>query len=104
MRDEALAFDHTRVLDTALERIRGKIDYTPIAFELVPETFTVSELRNVFEAIKGTSYDPPNFRRRFRRMLTDGIILEAPGKRATGARPAKVFRFVRPPERRSAEP
>ncbi len=89
-----LAFDHEQIVELALERIRGKLDYAPIGFELVPRTFTVSELRGVFEAIKGTSYDPANFRRRFRRMLTDKVIEEAPGKRQTGARPATVYRFT----------
>jgi 8-oxo-dGTP diphosphatase len=90
-----LAFDHNQILDVALDRIRGKVDYAPIAFHLVPEHFTVPELRSVYEAIKGAVYDPSNFRRRFKRMMEDGIIEEAPGKRAapTG-RPAKVYRFV----------
>jgi 8-oxo-dGTP diphosphatase len=90
-----LAFDHAAILAAAVERIRGKIDYAPIAFELVPPTFTVPELRAVHEAIKGRAYDPSNFRRRFQRMLTDGVIEEAEGKRHTGRRPAKVYRFTR---------
>ncbi len=92
---DVLAFDHARILEVAVERIRGKIDYAPIAFDLVPPTFTVSELRAVHEAIKGTAYDAPNFRRRFNRMLADGTLEEAPGKRHTGRRPAKVYRFQR---------
>jgi 8-oxo-dGTP diphosphatase len=95
--DEALAvplaFDHARILRTAVDRIRGKIDYTNIAFELVAPTFTIAELRSVHEAIKGTAYDPGNFRRRFQRMLTDGVIVKAPGRRATASKPAQVFRF-----------
>lgn len=90
---EDLAFDHTDILQTAIERVRGKIDYTNIAFQLVPETFTIPELRAVHEVIKGTTYDPGNFRRRFKRMVTDGIIEEAPGKRITSTKPAKVYRF-----------
>jgi len=90
-----LAFDHPDILEMAVERIRGKLNYTPIAFELVPPTFTIPELRAVHEAIQGTDYDPSNFRRRFRRMMTDGIIDEAPGKRHTTRRPAKVYRFAR---------
>jgi len=90
-----LAFDHEKVLDTAVTRIRGKIDYAPIAFELVPSTFTVAELRAVHEAVKGEVYDAANFRRRFKRMVTDDIIEEAPGKRQTGTKPAKVYRFTR---------
>jgi 8-oxo-dGTP diphosphatase len=90
----ALAFDHARILEVALGRVRGKIDYTPIAFELVTATFTIAELRAVHEAIKGTAYDPGNFRRRFQRMLADGVIAQAPGKRATGTKPARVYRFA----------
>ena len=92
---DALAFDHARILELAVERVRGKIDYAPIAFDLVPPTFTVSELRSVYEAIKGATYDAPNFRRRFKRMLTDGTLEVAPGKRHTGRRPATVYRFRR---------
>jgi 8-oxo-dGTP diphosphatase len=94
-RPEQLAFDHDKILDVAIERIRGKIDYSPIGFELVPPTFTVAELRSVHEAIKGTTYDPGNFRRRFVRMQTDGVLEQAPGKRHTGTKPARVYRFIR---------
>lgn len=90
-----LAFDHAEIIKVAIDRIRGKIDYSPIAFRLVPEHFTVPELRGVYETIKGEAYDARNFRRRFNRMLEDGVIEEAPGKRAaTTGRPAKVYRFV----------
>ncbi len=91
----ALAFDHADILALAVDRIRGKLDYAPIAFDLVPATFSVSELRAVHEAIKGEADDPSNFRRRFRRMVEDGLIEQAPGKRITGRRPAAVYRFVR---------
>lgn len=91
-----LAFDHAEILRVAVERIRGKIDYyAPIAFELVPDTFTDGELRSVYAAVKGETYSPRTFRRRFQRMQTDGIIEEAPGKRLTAGRPAKVYRFTR---------
>jgi len=90
-----LAFDHVEILRVGVERIRGKIDYAPIAFELVPPTFTVAELRSVYEAIKGKTYEPSSFRRRFKRMCTDGVIEEAPGKRLTSSRPAKVYKFNR---------
>lgn len=91
-----LAFDHHSILSCAHSRIAGKLEYTPIAFSLVPPTFTVSELRAVHEAIKGQNYDPSNFRRRFKRQLEDGIIELSTGKRRTGARPAKVYRFSPP--------
>lgn len=92
--ERPVAFDHARIIDVALRRVRGKIDYAPIAFRLVPEHFTMAELRGVYEAIKGQSYDPSNFRRRFRRMQTDGIIETAPGKRPVArGRPPRVHRF-----------
>jgi len=91
---EALAFDHDEILAKAVARIRGKIDYAPIAFDLVPETFTIAELRAVYEAIKGAEYDPGNFRRRFKRMVTDGVVVLAPGKRHTARRPAAVYAFA----------
>lgn len=91
-----LAFDHVEVLAMGVARIRGKLNYTDIAFELVPPTFTASELRVVHEAVQGHTYDGSNFRRRFHRMQTDGILEKAPGKRASGAgRPAAVYRFTR---------
>jgi 8-oxo-dGTP diphosphatase len=90
-----LAFDHPAIIDTALERIRGKLSYSDIAFELVPRTFSIAELRAVYEVIDGVAHDPGNFRRRFLRMIDDGIIEQAPGKRITGKRPAKVYRFKR---------
>lgn len=92
---QTLAFDHPDILAMAVTRVRNKIGYTPIAFELVPETFTVNDMRSVYEAIKGRTYDPKTFNRRFQRMVDDGIIEQAPGKRITGARPAAVWRFVR---------
>lgn len=101
-----LAFDHAAILAKAVERVRDKLDQSDIAFELVPETFTIPELRAVHEVIKGTTYDRGNFRRRFLRMLSDGVIELAPGKRVTGTKPARVYRFrgrgggVRPRARR----
>jgi 8-oxo-dGTP diphosphatase len=93
--DKPLGFDHALGLDMAIKRLRGKIDYAPIAFDLVPETFTVGDLRLVYEAVKGETYDPNNFHRRFKRMITDGVIVKAPGKRASSTRTAAVYRFVR---------
>jgi 8-oxo-dGTP diphosphatase len=105
-----LAFDHRAILDAALVRLRDTIDRTPIAFELVPPTFTIAELREVHEAIKGAGYDPGNFRRRFVRMLADGVISQAPGRRHTATKPSRVYRFERTAAatrrrgRRTAEP
>jgi 8-oxo-dGTP diphosphatase len=89
-----MAFDHAEILQMGVERIQGKINYTDIAFELVRPTFTVGELRDVYEAIQGRSHDARNFRRRFQRLIADGVVEQAPGKRHLGkSRPAKVWRL-----------
>jgi 8-oxo-dGTP diphosphatase len=90
-----LAFDHKRIVEVALERVRGKLDYSHIAFDLVPLTFTIPELRHVFSVVLDRQMDPGNFRRRFNRMLEDGLIEKAPGKRITASKPATVYRFRR---------
>ncbi|MEW5739874.1 MAG: NUDIX domain-containing protein [Myxococcota bacterium] len=90
-----LAFDHREIVDVALSRIRGKLEYSNIAFDLVPLTFTIPELRNVHAIVLGREMDPGNFRRKFNRMLEDGLIERAPGKRITASKPATVYRFKR---------
>lgn len=91
---EGLAFDHADILDAALARARADLDRTPIAFELVADTFTIQELRGVHETIGGEPLDPGNFRKKFLRMLEDGLIEAARGKRPTASKPASVYRFV----------
>lgn len=88
-----LAFDHERILQVALERVRGKLDYSDIAYELVPDSFTIGELRSVHERIEGRKLDRGNFRRRFNRALEDGRIEQTTQLRPTSARPAKLYRF-----------
>jgi 8-oxo-dGTP diphosphatase len=90
-----LAFDHEEILAAALERMRIDLDRTGIAFELVAETFTIQELRAVHEAVRGEPLDPGNFRKRVLRLLEDGVIEVARGKRPTISKPASVYRYVR---------
>jgi 8-oxo-dGTP diphosphatase len=90
-----LGFDHREVIDTALSRVRGKLEYSGIAFDLVPLTFTIPELRHVYSIVLDKEMDPGNFRRKFNRMLEDGLIEQAPGKRITASKPATVYRFKR---------
>jgi 8-oxo-dGTP diphosphatase len=90
-----LAFDHRDILAAAVDRARTQIDVSAIAFELVPETFSIPELRAVYEVIKGAPLDAGNFRKRIQRMIADGILEPAPGKRITTSKPAKVYRFRR---------
>ncbi len=88
-----LAFDHADILGMAVKRIRGKLDYTPIGFQLLPETFTLRELQRVHETVLGTQVNKDSFRRR---MLASGQ-LEATGEREqeVGHRPAELYRFAR---------
>jgi 8-oxo-dGTP diphosphatase len=93
-----LAFDHDHIVEVALQRIRGKIDYEPrIAHSMVPAEFTQAELRQVHETVKGVKYDRSNFSKRFKRMIEDGKLERAPGKRSTVGRPAQLFRISTAP-------
>jgi 8-oxo-dGTP diphosphatase len=86
-----LAFDHQQILGLARERLRGKIDYSDIAFAFLPERFTLRALQDVHEAILGTPLNKPAFRRR---MLDRGRLI-ATGTREEDAshRPAELFRL-----------
>jgi 8-oxo-dGTP diphosphatase len=57
-----LAFDHREILQTAIERIRGKIDYAPIGFQLLPKRFTLTDIQTVYEAVLDRPIDKRNFR------------------------------------------
>lgn len=87
---EPAAFDHASIIATAHERLRGKLDYAPIVFALLPDLFTLRDLQTVHEAITGTTFNKPAFRRR---MLDTGWI-EATGQRETDTpfRPAELYR------------
>lgn len=95
LRKMELAFDHRDIINLAIDRVRGKLDYSDIAFELVPVTFTIPELRHVYSIVTGKEMDPGNFRRRFNRMIDNGVLEKAPGKRITVSKPATVYRFKR---------
>lgn len=90
-----LGFDHDEIVEMSLTRIRGKLEYTNIAFDLVPATFTIPELRHVYGIVLGKPMDPGNFRRSFNRWLEEGRLELAPGKRITTSKPAAVYRFKR---------
>lgn len=88
-----LQFDHRRVLATAMGRLRGKLKYRPVVFELMQPEFTLFELQQTVEAISGTLLHKQNFRR----LVENAGLVEATGdvRSATGGRPAKLFRFRR---------
>ena len=89
----ALAFDHAEIVGMAIKRLRGKLNYTPVGFQLLPESFTLRRLQDVHEAILGRPLNKDSFRRRM--LATDQ--LEATGTRETevGHRPAELYRFRR---------
>ena len=86
-----LAFDNNRVIEQAIARVRAKLEYTNIAYGLLPPRFTVRELQTTYEAILGGPLDRRNFRKR---MLSAGIIEPTGERRREGAhRPALLYRF-----------
>ena len=88
-----MRFDHRRILATAIGRVRGKIKYRPVIFELMPPDFTLFELQRTVEAILG----PHLHKQNFRRLVESAGLVEPTGdvKAQTGGRPAKLFRFRR---------
>jgi 8-oxo-dGTP diphosphatase len=85
-----LAFDYARILNYALTRLRYKLEYTAVGFELLPEEFTLTELQTAYEIVLGEELDKRNFRRK---ILSAGVI-EASGRyRAGEGRPAKLYRY-----------
>ncbi len=85
--------DHRRILATAMGRLRGKLKYRPVVFELMPPSFTLLELQRTVEAISGVRIHKQNFRR----LLEKGGLVESTGhvSTKTGGRPAALFRFRR---------
>src|SRR5258707_13165618 len=88
-----MAFDHRRILATAMGRLRAKMKYRPVVFEVMPPEFTLLELQRTVEALSGIRLHKQNFRR-----LVEGQgLVEGTGRmsRRTGGRPAEQFRFRR---------
>jgi len=86
-----LAFDHRKIVECAHERIRGKLGYTNLGFELLPPKFTLSDLQGVHEAILGEALDKRNFRRK---IAQQGIVKPAKEWLKTGRKPAQLYRFI----------
>lgn len=88
-----LASDHRRILATALGRLRGKLAYRPVVFELLPGEFTLLQLQGVAEALSGAKLHKQNFRR----LVANADLVEPVGRTSTvgRGRPAELFRFRR---------
>jgi len=85
--------DHRRILATGIARLRAKIKYRPVVFELMPDAFTLLQLQRTMEALAGQLLHKPNFRR----LIEQQALVEETGEMTagTGGRPAKLFRFRR---------
>lgn len=90
---EPMPFDHRRILATAIARLRAKMKYRPVVFELMPAEFTLTELQRTVEAIAGRHLHKQNFRR----LVESTQLVEPTGdsSTATGGRPAALYRFRR---------
>src|SRR5581483_11444191 len=88
-----LFLDHADILGLAVKRLRGKLDYSPVGFQLLPTEFTLRQLQEVHETVRGEPVNKDSFRRR---MLASGL-LEATGahEREVVHRPAEMYRFTR---------
>jgi len=89
----SMRFDHRRILATAIARLRAKLKYRPVVFELLPAEFTLTELQHTVESISGRHLHKQNFRR----LVETGTLVEPTGEMSTrtGGRPAALFRFRR---------
>lgn len=88
----AMAFDHRAIVDYAVNRLRNKLEYTTVGFELLPRKFTLTELQRLHEAILGKKLDKRNFRRK---LLAGGLIEALKEWEPTGRKPAQLFTFRR---------
>lgn len=88
-----LAFDHTEIFQTAFRRIRKRLNYQPIAFDLLPEKFTLTQLQSLYEIILDKKLDKRNFRKK---MLSYGFLKELSEKqKGVSYRAAKLYKFDR---------
>ena len=86
-----LAFDHADILKYAFQRLRYKLEYTSLGFELLPNEFTLTDLQTAYEIVLGEKLDKRNFRRR---LLEAGILTETNKYQAEGqGRPAQLYRY-----------
>jgi 8-oxo-dGTP diphosphatase len=86
-----LAFDHRKIVDTAITRLRNKLEYTTVGFELLPRKFTLAQLQEMYEIILAKPLDKRNFRRK-----TEGIGLKALDEwHRTGRKPARLYTFAK---------
>jgi 8-oxo-dGTP diphosphatase len=86
-----MAFDHREVVDYAVRRLRSKVGYSSVGFQLLPSEFTISELQHVYEAVLGLSINRGNF---WRRVVDRGVIEQTGKERNVRGKKAYLFRFT----------
>lgn len=87
-----LAYDHTKIIRTAVQRLKAKLEYTNIVYSLLPKEFTLTELQQVYQIILDESLDKRNFRKK---VLSLGLLKKLQKKRqGTASRPAELYSFV----------
>lgn len=86
---KGIAFDHAKIIEYAVERLRNKIEYTDIAFSLMPERFALTELQQVYEVILGKELLKANFRRK----ISDMVVETGEYTKDAGHRPSKLFKY-----------
>lgn len=85
-----LAFDHAEILEYAITRLRYKLEYTAVGFQLLPERFTLRELQEAYETVLSEKLDKGNFRSKLRK---SGAVEATDAYQETGGRPARLYRF-----------
>ena len=86
-----LAFDHDHILGVALQRLKGKVQYEPVGFELLPPKFTLSQIQHLYEAILEQQFDKRNFRKK---LLSMGLLVELDEiEQDVAHRAARLYRF-----------
>lgn len=86
-----LAFDHANIISYARQRVKNKIEYSPAAFNFLPEKFTLRDLQSVYESVLGKAVDNRNFRKKF---LNTGVLQELNETSQEGSfRPARLYTF-----------
>jgi 8-oxo-dGTP diphosphatase len=87
---EQIAFDHDQILAYAIGRLRSKLEYTTLAFQLLPEVFSILELKHIYEQILGEELDKGNF---YRKIKESDLLEETPHTREGRGRPTRLWRF-----------
>ena len=89
-----LAFDHAEIVGMARDRLAAKLEYSTLAFQFLPDRFTMREVHSIYQSILGKPLDRRNF---YKKMLATGDLIETKEKRIEGAhRPAAVYRLKKP--------